>query len=310
MTALLFIIQFIFGIAQFLVGIIANGIIIMVSGLEYIKRKRVTAYDLLLTSLGIFRIFLQVLVLMTNLILLFTLESYVVNEVFIIFFFINEVNLWLATYLCVFYCVKIANIVHPFFLWLKMRISRLVPWLILWSLLISAALAMFHSLLYCPGARQELRRFLFGNITSQALFQYLFPTPILVVGLAMPLCMFNAASFLLIYSLCTHTRRMRSTATGFRDSSTEAHICAMKLVFSFLILYSFYYVGIMTLFSTIPVQRSLLFMFFSVAAFYPSGHSVILILGSSKLKHYTRKFLLSPKCCLGEGSALASTQNQ
>ncbi|XP_068934646.1 taste receptor type 2 member 1 [Petaurus breviceps papuanus] len=311
MTTLLLVIQFVFGIVQFFVGIMANGIIIIVSGLEYIKKKRVTAYNLLLISLGFFRIVLQVVTISGNLILFFTLELYVTYELFMVFFFINEVNLWIATYLCVFYCVKIANIVHPLFLWVKMRISRLVPWWILASLIISAALSTFHSLVYWSGTKEELRRFFTGNITAQALFHYVFPIPILVVGLAVPLCMFSAASFLLIYSLGRHTRQMRSTTTGFRDPSTEAHIHAMKSVFSFIILYSSYYVGMVILFSGIPLEDGLLlFIFFSLASFYPSGHSIILILGNSKLKHYTRTFLLSAKCCLGRGSALDSTQTQ
>ncbi|XP_072455625.1 taste receptor type 2 member 1 [Notamacropus eugenii] len=311
MTDFLLIIQFIFAITQFLMGIMANGIIIIVNGLEYIKRKSMTAYDLLLTSLGIFRIILQVLILQINVIFSFTVELYVDHDVFILFLFINEVNLWLATYLCIFYCVKIANIVHPFFLWLKMRISRLVPRWILGSVLISATISVFHSLLYWPRAKLKVRRFLAGNITSEALFQYIIPTPILVVGFAMPLCMFNAASFLLIYSLCRHIKQMRSTATGFRDPSTEAHIRAMKSVFSFIILYCSYYVGMMILFCKIPIERILLlFLLFSMVALYPSAHSIILILGNSKLKHYARKFLLSVKCCLGGDSALDSTQTQ
>ncbi|XP_020860099.1 taste receptor type 2 member 1-like [Phascolarctos cinereus] len=293
-------VHIIFGIAQFLVGIMANGIIIIVSGLEYIKKKRVTAYDLLLTSLGICRIFLQVM-LVRNLRFFLTVELRMNQIVFTIYFFINEVNLWLSTFLCVFYCVKIANIVHPFFLWLKTRISRLVPWWILASLLISSAISVCHSLLCWPGAKKELRKFLAGNSTTQALFQYMLPTPILVVGLAMPLCMFNVASSLLIYSLCRHTRWMRNIATGSRDPSTEAHIHAMKLIFSFLVLYTSYYVVLPVAFSKFPIGSDfLLYLLFSVAASYPSGHSIILILGNSKLKHYSRKFLLSAKCCWEE----------
>ncbi|XP_074136082.1 taste receptor type 2 member 1 [Sminthopsis crassicaudata] len=305
------IIQLIFGIVQFFVGIMANGIIILVSSLECIKQKRVIAYDFLLTSLGIFRIFLHGLIITCHLIFFFTLELYVSHEAFLFFFFINEVNLWLATYLCVFYCIKIANIVCPFFLWLKRRISRLVPWLILGSLLFSIAISVAYNLLYWSEAKEELRKFLIGNISSQVFFYYLFPTPLLVVGLATPLYIFNAASFLLIYSLCSHIRQMRSIATGFRDSRTEAHIRAMKLVFSFFILYTSYYFVILLSFSSISIKKDVLIFFcFPVAGLYPSGHSVILILGNSKLKHYTKKFLLSAKHCLRRGSALDSAETQ
>ncbi|XP_043836125.1 taste receptor type 2 member 1-like [Dromiciops gliroides] len=288
----------------------ANGIIVMVSGFEFIKRKRASAYDLLLTSLGFFRIFLQALIFVSNLIFFFTLQIFIGQESFLFFFFINEVNLWLATYLSVFYCLKIANIVHPFFLWLKTRLSRLVPLWIMLSLLFSFAISVGHDLLYWPTAKQELKRFGAGNTTVNSIFLYLFPAPVLVLGLIVPFCMFSAASLLLLYSLCRHTRQMRGMATGFRDPSTKAHIWAIISIFSFLVLYITYYVGVMILLFGPSSQTLVLFFYFSLAALYPSAHSIILILGNSKLKHYIRKFLLSSKCCLRRGSSLDSTQTQ
>ncbi|NP_001034955.1 taste receptor type 2 member 1 [Monodelphis domestica] len=302
MTRLFLIIQLILGVVQFLTGIVANGIIVIVSGIECIKRKKVTAYDLLLISLGIFRIFLQALILTCHMIFVFTLNIYVEKEAFLFFIFVNEVNLWLATYLCLFYCVKIANIFHPFFLWLKMRISRLVPWLILGSLLFSLALSVCYLLLYWPEAKEEIRRYFSGNLTASNFLSSLFPVPILVVGLIVPLVIFDASLFLMIYSLCRHTRKMKSMATG-RDLSTEAHIRAVKSVFSFFILYTSYYMGIIISLSRTSSQNEFfMFICFFVAAEYPSGHSIILILGNPKLKHYARKFLLCAKCLLGGDS--------
>ncbi|XP_074064644.1 taste receptor type 2 member 1 [Macrotis lagotis] len=310
MTELLLIIQLIFGLVQFLVGIMANAIIVIVNGLECIKRKSIISYNFLLTCLGIFRIFLLMLIFATQVVFFFALELYVDHRSFIFFFFINEVNLWLTTYLCVFYCIKIANIVCPIFVWLKMRLSRLVPWWILGSLLFSSAISICHNSMYWSKAREELRRILVGNATTQFLFQYMFPVPILVVGLAIPLCVFNAASFLLIYSLCRHIRQIKNTATGFRDPRTAAHIRALKSVFSFLILYISYHVGVI-LYASYSSKRDFWWFFcFSITLLYPSGHSIILILGDSKLKHYTRKFLPSAKCFLRGGSALDSTQTK
>ncbi|XP_044513812.1 taste receptor type 2 member 1 [Gracilinanus agilis] len=302
MTHLFLIIQFTFGVVLFLMGMVANGIIVIVSGAKCIKRKKRTAYDLLLTSLGIFRIPLQVLIFTSQLIFVFTLNIVPVMEAFLFFIFVNEVNLWLATYLCLFYCVKIANIFHPFFLWLKMRISRLVPWLILGSLLFSLAISVYYSLLYWPMVKEEMGRYFSRNFTAPNFLHKLFPIPMIVMGLAVPLVIFNASSFLMIYSLCRHTRKMKSMATG-RDSSTEAHIRAMKSVFSFLILYTSYYIGIIVIFSrTSSENEHLMFLCFLVAAEYPCGHSIILILGNPKLKHCARKFLFHAKCWLGGDS--------
>nr|XP_020647086.1 taste receptor type 2 member 134-like [Pogona vitticeps] len=50
-----------------------------------------------------------------------------------------------TAWLCVFYCVKIVNSTQSLFLWWKLRISRLIPRLIVGSLIfsLSAAILMF-----------------------------------------------------------------------------------------------------------------------------------------------------------------------
>lgn len=101
------------------------------------------------------------------------------------------------------------------------------------------------------------------------------------------------ACLLLIMSLWRHKRHMQSSAPGVREPSTEAHVKAMKVLISFIILLILYFIGI-----TIEVacfseaKNKLLFIFgmaFTIA--YPCGHSFLLILGNSKLKQACLKVL-------------------
>ena len=95
-----------------------------------------------------------------------------------------------------------------------------------------------------------------------------------------------------------HNRRMQLNATGFRDPSTEAHIKAMKVLVSFIILFILYFVGtaIQILSVTVP-ENKLLFIFgMTTTILYPCGHSFILILGNSKLKQASLRVLKLLKC--------------
>ncbi|CAM4538405.1 unnamed protein product, partial [Caretta caretta] len=56
---------------------------------------------------------------------------------YFLWMYLNTLSLWFATWLSVFYCVKIANFSQPLFLWLKQRISGLMPQLFMGSLLVS-----------------------------------------------------------------------------------------------------------------------------------------------------------------------------
>lgn len=103
---------------------------------------------------------------------------------------------------------------------------------------------------------------------------------------------------LLLISLRRHNQRMLLNATGFRDPSTEAHIKAMKVLISFIILFILYFIGITIEISCTTMSESkLLFIFgLTITALYPWGHSFILILGNNKLKQVFLRVLKQLKC--------------
>ncbi|XP_015263252.1 PREDICTED: taste receptor type 2 member 40-like [Gekko japonicus] len=69
-------------------------------------------------------------------------QAYNLNEfqlmINIMWTFTNNVSLWFAAWLSVLYFVKITIFSHPFFLQMKQRFSRLLPWLLLGSVVFSA----------------------------------------------------------------------------------------------------------------------------------------------------------------------------
>ena len=86
-------------VIQFLVGVLVNGIIVVVNGTHLIKQRKVIPLDLLLSCLATSRICLQLAIFYVNLAVLSLIEFPQLAEKFIILTFINESGLWFATWL-------------------------------------------------------------------------------------------------------------------------------------------------------------------------------------------------------------------
>lgn len=291
----------IFATIQCLMGVLANGIIVVVTSTGSIKQRKMLLFDLLLCCLATSRICLQVVMFYFNLALLSLIEISLSAGCFIIFMFIYKSELWLATWLSVFYCTKVSTIAHPLFFWLKLRISKLVPWLIWGTLLCTSLTSVFHRKCAWILFQKTWSSFFFPNATTQVREIKEIPVlqlVVLVIELLLPLVIFLISVLLLIFSLGRHTRQMISTATGTRPPSVSVHISALLSFLSFLVLYVSQYMMATLVLSHIFKIRNFIFLFcLLLVGLYPSVHSIVLILGNPKLKQNAKKFLLHSKCC-------------
>ncbi|XP_075123027.1 taste receptor type 2 member 39-like [Leptodactylus fuscus] len=151
-------------------------------------------------------------------------------------------NLWFATVLCVYYCVKITSYSWKLWILLKTKLSTLVPCLLLASLLISITSSLsfsFHALNLKPqnvmnGTNMTGYNVAPINFQAQSL--------ITLLGSCPPFLIFCITIFLLLHSLWTHTRRMRGSGSEFRSPNLESHFSAVKSMSLFLFLQIIYFI--------------------------------------------------------------------
>uniref|UniRef100_A0A674HW66 Taste receptor type 2 n=1 Tax=Terrapene triunguis TaxID=2587831 RepID=A0A674HW66_9SAUR len=272
-------------------GVVTNGYIVALNCINWAKSRTLTSYDKLITSLAFSRFCLQFLVTLDNVLLKIypnifdrfqTLQPYLVT-----WMFINQVSLCFAS------CLSIASFNQSLFSWLKLKISKLVPWLLLGSMLYclvtTVAFTLFsysywvfsHNSTDCLSTN--------GTISDNKNNLLEFTFQIHSVGSISPLIVFIASSVLLIISLWRHIRKMNLNSDfnpSFWNPSTDAHVRALKSVVSFFIIYTIYYVASTFSIGTLSYFNDELKIMVctSVAAVYPSLHSIILILGNPKLK--------------------------
>ncbi|NWV30649.1 T2R40 protein, partial [Grantiella picta] len=265
--------------------------ILAVSLYSCIRSKAWSPYNIIMISLSSSRIILQSWNTLDGLMTIF-FETYNRENVFrdsrIIFMFLNCSSLWFGAWLSVFYCIKVASFTQSFFIWLKQRIPRLMPWMLLTSWLCSFVTATpfawelqrVHDNFTVPLSKTNTSAMRTTRKDSLTFLLYLCEA-----STALPLILSIFSSVLLIRSLCVHTRQMQNNASGFRDPSLEAHMKAIKSVCSFLVLYIIYFISVRLLlhngFSPLNIGASACV---AVMAACPAGHTVVLIWSNPKFQ--------------------------
>ncbi|XP_058695534.1 taste receptor type 2 member 40-like [Poecile atricapillus] len=273
-------------------GILGNGIILAASSRSCIRCKTRSPYDTIVISLSSSGLILQSWTTMDSLMCIFFDHSYYKENVYtvtkIIFAFLNYSSLWFGAWLSVFYCIKVATFTQSFFIWLKQRIARLVPWMLLTSWLCSFTAAIpfiwddysVHRNFTAPlsvtntSAMRTTRKDSLGLVIL-----------LCNVGIGMPFILSVVSSVLLIRSLWIHRRRMQNNASGFRDPSSEAHISAIKSICSFLIIYIIYFICVLIILANVfsPLSNGE-FICVVVMAACPTGHTLVLIWSNPKFR--------------------------
>ncbi|XP_003791691.1 taste receptor type 2 member 4 [Otolemur garnettii] len=275
------------------VGIIMSFFITVVSYKMWVKSHRISSSDRILFSLSITRFLMQGLFFL-NIILLFSSDfsrSVSFSSFFVFcWMFLDSSSLWFVTLLNSLYCVKITNFQHAVFLLLKRTISPKIPRLLLACVLISA----FTSLLYV--VLSETSRFPeFVTSRNGTLFDKgILPlVASLVLSSFLQLVINVTSASLLIHSLRRHVQKMQRNATDLWNPQMEAHVGAMKLMISFLILYIPYCIAALLHYLPSYIEldlgtRSICAIFTTL---YSPGHSVLIIITHPKLKIKAKKIL-------------------
>ncbi|NXU49066.1 T2R40 protein, partial [Turnix velox] len=278
--------------------------IFIVSSSSCIKSRILSSYDMIVIFLSLSRFILQSWMIVDLFLSRFCETFYYAENVFAFFkalhMFLNYISFWSAAWLSVFYCIKVANFTQSTFIWLKKRISSLVPWMLITSSLFSLSTSLpfiwdVYKVHNNFTAHLTMTNSSEGRVTLQTSFGLFLL--LCNAGIALPLIVFVVSSILLIRSLSIHTRQMKSGATSFQDLSLEAHIGAIKSVFSFFIFYVTYFISLVLILSNTVLNFSIEEVIcITVMAAGPAGHSMVLIWSNPKFREVPARILHHVNC--------------
>ncbi|KAG8550096.1 hypothetical protein GDO81_028876 [Engystomops pustulosus] len=275
-----------------LIGFTVNMIMVATNVMKWKIRKSLPTSDKILSHLAISRglYFVNIFIQISG--VHFELwprqKQFVPSILYILSMFLYYVSQWIATTLCVFYCVKIVSYNCALCLFLKSRISTMVPWLVTASLIMS-----FISSLPFGWYRNHLKTHKIFNTSSENNTNYGHDTTLDLMGQFLifaagsfpPFIIFCAANFLLICFLFMHTQRMKSNGSHVHNPNLKSHFGALKSMSLFLVLQILLFIG-MNLFASgkfLQFQYPMLISWM-VRCSPPLLHSIYLISASDDVR--------------------------
>ncbi|XP_062441956.1 taste receptor type 2 member 40-like [Rhea pennata] len=277
---------------EVIVGFSGNGFIAIVNSVNWIKSKNISSADMILIFLSTSRCILQVTITM-HIHSLYSTDVTKLASVYkafgAVWMFVNHASLWFSTWLYVLYCVKIINFTQRLLLQIKLRISGMVPWLLLGSLGISSMtsfpLLWITPSTYLCSSTGNCRENSTEHITNWD-SSHFYLLLLYFSGCFFPLVLSVVTSALLINSLWKHTKKMQCYTDSFRDPLIDVHLTVIKSIISFLVLYLSGFAAqiLLTLSTSQSKDVWKVAVSLVVAGAYPSVHSIILIIVNSKLK--------------------------
>uniref|UniRef100_A0A8D2KD40 Taste receptor type 2 n=1 Tax=Urocitellus parryii TaxID=9999 RepID=A0A8D2KD40_UROPR len=258
-------------------GVLGNEFIGLVNCMDCVKNKKFSINGFILTGLAISRVSIIWYISFDGVIKSFSPDMHTSSDLteYFSYLFLCHLNIWFSTNLSIFYFLKTANFSHYIFLWLKRRINRVFAFLI-GCLLVSWLLTFLQVVKVISGDKMNHRNTSYHSLLY-SIPNYLCP----------------------IDRFPVETQKSYATEQKFADLNTEAHVKAMGVLISFIILLILHVIGILieAVCGSKP-ENKLLFTFgFTTTAIYPWGHSFILILGNNKLKQTCWRVLQQLKCC-------------
>ncbi|XP_057641537.1 taste receptor type 2 member 102-like [Chionomys nivalis] len=291
-------------VAEFIFGNLSNGFIVLSNFLDCITKQKLSLMDKILLTLAISRITLiwEICIWFNTICdaALFVIGT----ELKILYFswmLSSHFSLWLATALGIFYLLRVANFSWKIFHYLKWRLKQLIVMVLLGSLAFLLANLIKTSITLEEKIHQYGRN---STVNSMVMGLSLFSELMLFNMTLFSVTPFSLAliSFLLlIFSLWKHRQNMQLSARGHKDSNTKAHTNAMKIIVSFLLLYATYILSLLTAWIAEKHHSKLVHIICMITGLmYPSTHSLILVLGNSKLKQNSLLILRRLRCRLKE----------
>ncbi|MEE6519061.1 hypothetical protein FKM82_030519 [Ascaphus truei] len=272
-------------------GIIFNSCIMAVSYRNWRKDTSLNQCDLILLSMGLSNLALQCIMNTQSFLLLVRSHIWFYREIgsSLIFLQISLIflNFWLTAWLCVYYCIKIANFMHRLFFRVKLWVSSVLQKLLLMSAVGSFIISVpllwtcrqidpqensTYSLTANCSAVSETSAFYISNTVIAA-----------VLGSCLPFLLSLISIGLTLTSLWGHVWRMKQKTSDFSIPRLQVHSRAARTMILLVVLsMAVCITEIYLFFFLYDPENILIIICWYLTLSYPAAQAFLLIQGNTK----------------------------
>ncbi|XP_056408226.1 taste receptor type 2 member 119-like [Hyla sarda] len=280
--------------ASTIFGVFTNLLIVIVNIVDKVRGRKLNPSDLIMVTLGSFNVLFQLIMLVNDYVSFLDGKLYSSEQIYTLFTVLLVLpifsSFWITVCLSVYYYLQIRIFTHQCLIRLKQGVSQLIPKLLIASVFTSVANGV-------PAAwyrhKDHLSSSIFNNqslTASKANIAYMLPST--VISCSLPLTVIGIANGIIIKSLLSHSHKDDRNANGDLSPRAEARFRAARTIGTLLLLYiSFYVSEVLLLIDTFPRNSPGFCGCLMIIYIYPPAQSVVLILGSPKLKQISISLL-------------------
>ncbi|MEE6510026.1 hypothetical protein FKM82_029045, partial [Ascaphus truei] len=272
-------------------GLLLNVYLVVVNVRAWAKVRRLSSGDQILLAYGASNTVWQCILINNDIIYLFWYHVYLSEKVYpvMIFLYFNFSisSSWMTTFLCSFYCIKVVRLQHPFFAFLKARFSKMMPWLILLSLVGSTCFSsLMFTLVYKESALNNTTNYtLDATGSNHSVSRQIFTGILLSVACFIPFLLGVFALVLTLISLIVHVHNMQKNTWDFSSPHLQAYVGTVRTMSLLLLLYLFYFLSQLFLsFSIFSTSSPWFWMCLTIQHSYLPLQSLLLIQQNPKFR--------------------------
>ncbi|XP_006012361.1 taste receptor type 2 member 1-like [Latimeria chalumnae] len=285
-------------VAMILVGFgcLGNMFILLVFLKEYRRSKTLQPSEVIVTLMSVCCIVTELCYALWFPVYMLNFCSYFGDTVYKVTDFINiflpKTITWLTAWLCFVYCVKIIKVNWRFFMRLKQRISLVVRYMIVGTLLLCILLGFPIILLIELKVNTTNICRDYYSVNEKKELSLIFSSMLSVLTSFLPLVLMLVSSLSIVIFLCRHSRNMDKNMASSRTSHSDAHTSVAIMLICLIALFvacagTVLSVDIQVASGQFDVKAVITL----VDIIYSSGSPVILIIGMVKLRNSFVKLL-------------------
>ncbi|XP_071972606.1 taste receptor type 2 member 43-like [Engystomops pustulosus] len=213
-----------------------NIFIVIVNLLTWIKDKKFSQVEQLITSISVCN-FVEEMLTPTYVVNIIYDSPKIKNIYFALSCMVLSCNVWFSTFLCVYFCLKIVNVKNTLYMCLQRNFQKILPWLFVSAILGSVLVSVPFILIITEEnvSNPKLNTSAINWQSDSTFISFKERDILFFLTLSwIALLILSISTLVIVTSLFKHMNQVQQNLGGFRSPNMKIHVQALRTIMSLL----------------------------------------------------------------------------